>query len=103
MGSFSLIPTRQLHMKKPVTILAEINWHFVGFSLQPSTELAEKLNCIPSERGYPSSEMRAEVVERRILRCCLAPELCSPQCLIIPQGILLAQPTNNASAQNYYS
>lgn len=29
----------------------EINQHFVGFSLQQSTELAVKLKCVPTERG----------------------------------------------------
>ena len=40
-------------------MLAEINQHFLGFSLYSSTELAVKLKCIPTERGYPSSGMKS--------------------------------------------
>lgn len=40
-------------------VLAEINQHFVGFSLQLSTELAGKLKCIPTGKGYPSSGLKS--------------------------------------------
>lgn len=88
-------------------MLAEINQHFVGFSLQPSTELAVKLKCIPTERGYPSSGMKnagdgvheeyiaawASVLYGRLVYFHLLNCFCWPS----PQTVHLLKITNNKS------